>query len=93
MYLTPPDDAVHLQHFVQQVKPGGWWPQYQQVGKLQIRSNLGLGFIYAIINVLPIFFIWEFKFGDWRVATLEIGVFVLLILFLLNRRKSIAPSN
>ncbi len=84
MYLTPPDRSAHLQKFVQQVQPGGWWPKQGETNNLKLSNKLGLIAIYATISILPIFFIWEFKFGQWWMAASETVIFVLLIIFLLT---------
>lgn len=89
MYLTPPDDPAHLQRFVRQVQPGGWWPQQRQANQLKLRSKLGLIAIYAIINVLPIFFIWEFKFGEWWGAATLVILFLSLILYVIRYMKNL----
>ena len=88
MYLTPPDSSAHLQKFVQQVQPGGWWPKQWKTNRLKLSSKLRLIAIYATISVLPIFLIWEFKFGQWWVGIGLVALFTTLIFYTLNKMRA-----
>ncbi|WPP49919.1 sodium:solute symporter family transporter [Catalinimonas niigatensis] len=88
MYMTPADDTAILKRFVKQVQPGGIWPKHWQSGAVKLSKKLFLAILYAIINILPIFFIWEFKYGVWWKAVGLLTLFFILIVYILRRIKT-----
>lgn len=72
-FLTAPDDKQTLKNYFNTIKPGGWWPkEFGNNIHFDLRKVL-LVIVYAIMAILPFFFVWFFKFYS-------IGIGVLLFL-------------
>jgi SSS family solute:Na+ symporter len=78
-FLTPPDDLETLEKYVDQVKPGGFWP-FKSSGKKTIKKQtLLLLLMYPVISISPFLIIWLFKFGSMPLAFgLTAGWLILL---------------
>ena len=82
MYCTPPDDEKHLRKFVLQTETGGHWPENFPRTKYRLAKRLALCLIFAITSILPFFFIWQFKFGDFGVGVGLLLVFIISAVFI-----------
>lgn len=84
-FLTKPDDPATLAKFIEQVKPGGWWPGRPLVkNTVPVRKWLLL-LLYPVISILPFLLIWQFKFGTTWMAVLMLSAWLSLLFFTVKK--------
>lgn len=88
-FLTPPDDQSTLDHFVEEVKPGGWWPGQSHRYRGFSRSKLILLIIYPIISILPFLIIWLFKFASPLLAFTLLLLWIALVIATIRMTRSV----
>lgn len=81
MYVTPPDREEHLRKFVQATGTGGAWNNLS-IPPFHFWKKAGLALLFAASALLPLFFIWQLKFGSYATGGLMLVGWLGITLFI-----------